>query len=111
MPQTIFVLFACFAKKQVSVEASGLDTLFGSGSTDAGEEEELMAEMSAMFLGVDIQPVIFFQGYSDLMSKYFSAEEGPMNILSGNVLVLKHQQVKHYRPFLPLSELTCMTHE
>ncbi|XP_062852445.1 microsomal triglyceride transfer protein large subunit-like [Trichomycterus rosablanca] len=77
---------------KVSLEASGLDSLFGSGPTEAGEEEELMAGMSAMFLGVDIQPIIFFQGYSDLMSRYFSAEEGPMKILSGNILVLKHKQ-------------------
>lgn len=53
-----------------------------------------MAGMSAMFLGVQIQPIIFFQGYADLMSKYFSAGEGPVNIISGNLLVLDHRQVK-----------------
>lgn len=53
-----------------------------------------MAGMSAMFLGEQIQPTVFFRGYSDLMSKYFSAGDGPMNIISGNILVLDHRQVK-----------------
>uniref|UniRef100_A0A4W4DNJ5 MTP large subunit lipid-binding domain-containing protein n=1 Tax=Electrophorus electricus TaxID=8005 RepID=A0A4W4DNJ5_ELEEL len=57
------------------------------------KEEELMAGMSAMLLGVQIQPIIFFKGYADLLSKYFSAAEGPMNILSGNILVVDHTQV------------------
>lgn len=82
---------------QVSLETSGLDTLFGNEATKEAEEEELMAGMSAMFLGVQIQPIVFFQGYSDLMSKYFSAGEGPMNIISGNILVLDHRQVKVFR--------------
>ncbi|TSK22757.1 Microsomal triglyceride transfer protein [Bagarius yarrelli] len=77
---------------QVSLETSGLDSLFGNEATKEAEEEELMAGMSAMFLGVQIQPVVFFQGYGDLMSKYFSAGEGPMNIISGNLLVLDHRQ-------------------
>ncbi|KAG7334054.1 hypothetical protein KOW79_002461 [Hemibagrus wyckioides] len=77
---------------QVSLETSGLDSLFGTEATKGAEEEELMAGMSAMFLGVQIQPVVFFQGYADLMSKYFSAGEGPMNIISGNILVLDHRQ-------------------
>ncbi|KAK3573926.1 hypothetical protein QTP86_033026 [Hemibagrus guttatus] len=77
---------------QVSLETSGLDSLFGTEATKGAEEEELMAGMSAMFLGVQIQPVVFFQGYVDLMSKYFSAGEGPMNIISGNILVLDHRQ-------------------
>ncbi|XP_053477271.1 microsomal triglyceride transfer protein large subunit isoform X1 [Ictalurus furcatus] len=76
---------------QVSLETSGLDSLFGTEATGA-EEEELMAGMSAMFLGVQIQPIVFFQGYGDLMSKYFSAGEGPMNIISGNILILDNRQ-------------------
>lgn len=79
---------------QVSLETSGLDSLIGTEGTNEAEEEELMAGMSATFLGVQIQPVVFFQGYSDLISKYFSAGEGPMNIISGNILVLDHRQVK-----------------
>lgn len=82
---------------QVSLETSGLDTLFGTEATQEAEEEELMAGMSAMFLGVQIQPIVFFQGYSDLMSKYFSAGEGPMDIISGNILVLDYRQVKGFR--------------
>ncbi|XP_060728500.1 microsomal triglyceride transfer protein large subunit-like [Tachysurus vachellii] len=77
---------------QVSLETSGLDSLFGSEASKGAEEEELMAGMSAMFLGVQIQPVVFFQGYADLMSKYFSAGDGPMNIISGNILVLNNRQ-------------------
>ncbi|MCI4376407.1 hypothetical protein PGIGA_G00188080 [Pangasianodon gigas] len=77
---------------QVSLETSGLDSLFGTEATKGAEEEELMAGMSAMFLGVQIQPIVFFQGYSDLMIKYFSAGEGPVNIISGNILVLDHRQ-------------------
>ncbi|KAM9476439.1 microsomal triglyceride transfer protein large subunit-like isoform 2-T2 [Clarias gariepinus] len=76
---------------QVSLETSGLDSLFGAEAKGA-EEEELMAGMSAMFLGEQIQPTVFFRGYSDLMSKYFSAGDGPMNIISGNILVLDHRQ-------------------
>lgn len=79
---------------QISLETSGLDSLFGTEATNGAEEEELMAGMSAVFLGVQIQPLVFFQGYADLMSKYFSAGEGPMNIISGNILVLDHRQVK-----------------
>ncbi|XP_060780718.1 microsomal triglyceride transfer protein large subunit-like [Neoarius graeffei] len=78
---------------QVALETSGLDSLFGTEATKgAEEEEELMAGMSAMFLGVQLQPVVFFQGYSDLMSKYFLADDGPINIISGNILVLDHRQ-------------------
>lgn len=79
---------------QVSLETSGLDSLFGTEATKGAEEEEIMAGMSAMFLGVQIQPVVFFQGYPDLMSKYFLADEGPMNIISANILILDHRQVK-----------------
>ncbi|XP_036430092.1 microsomal triglyceride transfer protein large subunit-like [Colossoma macropomum] len=77
---------------QVSLELGGFDSLFGTELAEEAEEEELMAGMSAMFLGVQIQPIVFFQGYGDLMSKYFSAAEGPMNILSGNILVIKQRQ-------------------
>ncbi|KAI4874203.1 hypothetical protein NFI96_030407 [Prochilodus magdalenae] len=77
---------------QGSLELGGFDSLFESELAEEVEEEELMAGMSAMFLGVQIQPIVFFQGYGDLMSKYFSAAEGPMNILSGNILVIKHRQ-------------------
>lgn len=86
---------------QVSLETSGLDSLFGTEATGA-EEEELMAGMSAMFLGVQIQPIVFFQGYGDLMSKYFSAGEGPMNIISGNILILDNRQVKFWDAFFLL---------
>ncbi|KAI5108043.1 microsomal triglyceride transfer protein large subunit precursor [Silurus meridionalis] len=77
---------------EVSLETSGFDSLFGTGATKEAEEEELMAGMSAMFVGVQIQPIVFFQGYGDLMSKYFSTGEGPMNIISGNILLLDHRQ-------------------
>ncbi|XP_066535007.1 microsomal triglyceride transfer protein large subunit-like [Hoplias malabaricus] len=76
---------------QVSLELGGFDSLFGKEFTEE-EEEELMAGMSAMFLGVQIKPIVFFQGYGDLMSKYFSAAEGPMNILSGNILIIRMRQ-------------------
>ncbi|KAK1791663.1 hypothetical protein P4O66_013668 [Electrophorus voltai] len=77
---------------QVSLEVAGLDSLLGSEPDEGEEEGELMAGMSAMLLGVQIQPIIFFKGYADLLSKYFSAAEGPMNILSGNILVVDHTQ-------------------
>lgn len=82
-----------FLFPQVSFELGGFDSLFETELTEDAEEEELMAGMSAMFLGVQIQPVVFFKGYGDLMSKYFSAAEGPMNILSGNILVMNQRQV------------------
>ncbi|XP_076830924.1 microsomal triglyceride transfer protein large subunit-like [Brachyhypopomus gauderio] len=77
---------------QVSLEVAGLDSLFGGEPGEEEEDEELMAGMSAMMLGVQIQPILFFKGYADLMGKYFSAAEGPMNILSGNILVVDQTQ-------------------
>ncbi|XP_072534129.1 microsomal triglyceride transfer protein large subunit-like [Salminus brasiliensis] len=77
---------------QVSLELGGIDSLLATEPIEEAEEEELMAGMSAMFLGVQIQPIIFFQGYGDLMSKYFSAPDGPLNILSGNILVVNQRQ-------------------
>ncbi|KAG9275351.1 microsomal triglyceride transfer protein large subunit-like isoform X1 [Astyanax mexicanus] len=77
---------------QVSLELGGIDSLLASEPIEEAEQEDLMAGMSAMFLGVQIQPITFFQGYTDLMSKYFTAPDGPMNILSGNILLINQKQ-------------------
>ncbi|MBN3312196.1 MTP protein, partial [Atractosteus spatula] len=75
---------------QVSMEAKGLDSLFGNEGAE--EDEEIEAEMSAIVLDVQLRPVMIFQGYSDLMEKYWSATGEPENILSTNILIIDHLQ-------------------
>ncbi|RXM34271.1 Microsomal triglyceride transfer protein large subunit, partial [Acipenser ruthenus] len=77
---------------QVSIEAKGLQSFFG-GDTEEEEEEEAMAGMSAMLFNVQLRPVVFFQGYSDLMEKFWAATGEPENILKGTILIIDHLQV------------------
>ncbi|XP_041123698.1 microsomal triglyceride transfer protein large subunit-like [Polyodon spathula] len=76
---------------QVSIEAKGLQSFFG-GDTEEEEEEEAMAGMSAMLFNVQLRPVVFFQGYSDLMEKFWAATGEPENILKGTILIIDHLQ-------------------
>ncbi|KAM3913836.1 microsomal triglyceride transfer protein large subunit-like [Leptodactylus fuscus] len=75
---------------QVSLEARGLESLIGEGEAD--EEEEAMVGMSAILLGVQLRPVVFFNGYMDLMSKVFSSTGEPTNVVRGNLLLVDYLQ-------------------
>ncbi|XP_042312143.1 microsomal triglyceride transfer protein large subunit-like [Sceloporus undulatus] len=76
---------------QVAIEAKGFEGLMGGGSL-ADEEEEFMAGMSAVLLDVQLRPVAFFEGYTDLMSKFFMSSGEPTSVVKGNVLLMDHQQ-------------------
>lgn len=54
---------------------------------------ESFAGMSAILFDVQLRPVTFFQGYSDLMSKMFSATGDPINVVKGLVLLTDHSEV------------------
>ncbi|XP_014382165.1 microsomal triglyceride transfer protein-like isoform X1 [Alligator sinensis] len=76
---------------QVTFEAKGLDSVLGE-NTNEEEEQELMAGMSAIVFDVQLRPVVFFQGYTDLMAKVLLSSGEPTNVIKGNVLLMDHQQ-------------------
>ncbi|KAH0623543.1 hypothetical protein JD844_006408 [Phrynosoma platyrhinos] len=76
---------------QVAIEAKGFEGLLGGGSL-ADDEEEFMAGMSAVLLDVQLRPVVFFEGYTDLMSKFLMSSGEPTSVVKGNVLLMDHQQ-------------------
>uniref|UniRef100_A0A8C8RI76 Vitellogenin domain-containing protein n=1 Tax=Pelusios castaneus TaxID=367368 RepID=A0A8C8RI76_9SAUR len=78
---------------QVSIEAQGLESVLGESTTDGEEEQELMAGMSAIFFDVQLRPIIFFQGYTDLMAKVLLSSGGPTSVVKGTVLLMDHEQV------------------
>uniref|UniRef100_A0A8C5PTI9 MTP large subunit lipid-binding domain-containing protein n=1 Tax=Leptobrachium leishanense TaxID=445787 RepID=A0A8C5PTI9_9ANUR len=43
--------------------------------------------MSASLFGVQLLPVVFFQGYMDLMTKVLTSSGEPTNVVKGNVLL------------------------
>lgn len=70
---------------------------------------ESFAGMSAILFDVQLRPVTFFQGYSDLMSKMFSATGDPINVVKGLVLLTDHSEVimhtnLHYLIFVYMSK-------
>ncbi|XP_063163586.1 microsomal triglyceride transfer protein large subunit-like [Candoia aspera] len=75
---------------QVVVEAKGLEGLLGGDPAEG--QQDFKAGMSAMLLDVQLQPVTFFDGYSDLVSKVFMSSEEPINVVKGNLLLVDHQQ-------------------
>ncbi|XP_048714734.1 microsomal triglyceride transfer protein-like isoform X2 [Caretta caretta] len=77
---------------QVSVEAQGLESVLGESNTEGEEEQELMAGMSAIFFEVQLRPIVFFQGYTDLMAKVLLSSGEPTNVVKGNVLLMDHEQ-------------------
>lgn len=82
-------------------EIKGLDSILGSSTTN-GEEEELMTGMSVVLFDVQMRPVPFFQGYTDLMTKFLMSSGEPTNVVKGNVLLMDHQQVSAFsRPLTP----------
>lgn len=80
---------------QVSIEASGLESLLGGGGAEeeeGSEGQEVMAGMSAILFDVQLRPIVFFKGYMDLVSKIFANSGEPTSIVEGNVLLVDHLQ-------------------
>ncbi|XP_035272820.1 microsomal triglyceride transfer protein large subunit [Anguilla anguilla] len=78
---------------QVAIEAQGLESLIGATADEGEEDLESFAGMSAVLFDVQLRPVTFFKGYSDLMSKMFSLSSDPMNVVKGLILLTDHSQV------------------
>ncbi|OWK51569.1 Microsomal triglyceride transfer protein large subunit [Lonchura striata] len=76
---------------QVTFEVQGMESMMGENLSEA--EEELMAGMSATFLDVQLRPIIFFQGYTDLMAKVLLSSGEPTSVVRGNLLLMDHHQV------------------
>ncbi|XP_067876827.1 microsomal triglyceride transfer protein large subunit-like [Heterodontus francisci] len=78
---------------QVSIEAQGLDSFFRESSQEVqNDDDEVMAGMSVILFDVQFPPVVFFQGYSDLMEKLWSITEEPTSIIKGSILLIDHPQ-------------------
>ncbi|XP_048053251.1 microsomal triglyceride transfer protein large subunit [Megalobrama amblycephala] len=78
---------------QVTIEAQGLESLIAATADEGEEELESFAGMSALLFDVQLRPVTFFKGYSDLMSKMFSMSGDPINVVKGLILLTDHSQV------------------
>ncbi|CAN2388952.1 microsomal triglyceride transfer protein [Pristimantis euphronides] len=77
---------------QVVIEAQGLESLIAATSDEGEEDLESFAGISAILFDVQLRPVTFFQGYSDLMSKMFSATGDPISAVKGLLLLTDHSQ-------------------
>uniref|UniRef100_A0A7N8Y8N6 Microsomal triglyceride transfer protein n=1 Tax=Mastacembelus armatus TaxID=205130 RepID=A0A7N8Y8N6_9TELE len=78
---------------QVAIEAQGLESLIAATPDEGEEDLESFAGMSALLFDVQLRPVTFFKGYSDLMSKMFSMTGDPMNVVKGLILLTDHSEV------------------
>ncbi|KFR10987.1 Microsomal triglyceride transfer protein large subunit, partial [Opisthocomus hoazin] len=78
---------------QVTIEAQGMEPMLGENVLEGEEEPELMAGMSAIFFDVQLRPIVFFQGYTDLMAKVLLSSEEPTSVFKGNLLLMDHHQV------------------
>uniref|UniRef100_A0A4W3HLK1 Microsomal triglyceride transfer protein n=1 Tax=Callorhinchus milii TaxID=7868 RepID=A0A4W3HLK1_CALMI len=78
---------------QVVIEAQGLESLIAATPDEGEEELESLARMSAVLFDVQLRPVTFFHGYSDLMAKMFTATGEPINVVKGLILLVDHSQV------------------
>lgn len=83
---------------QVAIEAQGLETLIAATPDEGEENLESFAGMSALLFDIQLRPVTFFKGYSDLMSKMFSMTGEPMNVVKGLILLSDHSEVSYYPP-------------
>lgn len=89
------LLTCIFPLIQVAIEAQGLESLIAATADEGEEELESFAGMSALLLDVQLRPVTFFKGYSDLMSKMFSMSGDPINVVKGLILLTDYSQVRH----------------
>ncbi|XP_023854103.1 microsomal triglyceride transfer protein large subunit [Salvelinus sp. IW2-2015] len=78
---------------QVAIEAQGMESLIAAKPDEGEEDLESFAGMSALLFDVQLRPVTFFKGYSDLMSKMFSMSGERMNVVKGLILLTDHSQV------------------
>uniref|UniRef100_A0A8C1KAE5 Microsomal triglyceride transfer protein n=1 Tax=Cyprinus carpio TaxID=7962 RepID=A0A8C1KAE5_CYPCA len=78
---------------QVTIEAQGLESLIAATPDEGEEDLESFAGMSALLFDVQLRPVTFFKGYSDLMSKMFSMSGDPISVVKGLILLTDHSQV------------------
>ncbi|NXU41079.1 MTP protein, partial [Drymodes brunneopygia] len=78
---------------QVTFEAQGMESMMGENLSEGEDEPELMAAMSATFFDVQLRPVVFFQGYTDLMAKVLLSSGEPTSVVKGNLLLMDHHQV------------------
>ncbi|CAH2321259.1 Hypothetical predicted protein [Pelobates cultripes] len=76
---------------QVSIEAQGLESLIGGGSVEESEDAAMVG-MSATLFDVQLRPVVFFEGYMDLMSKVFSSSGDPISVVKGTVQLIDYNQ-------------------
>ncbi|KFP84060.1 Microsomal triglyceride transfer protein large subunit, partial [Apaloderma vittatum] len=78
---------------QVAIEAQGMESTMGENVLEGEEEPEIMAGMSAIFFDVQVRPIVFFQGYADLMAKVLLSNGEPTSMVKGNILLMDHHQV------------------
>ncbi|XP_075837368.1 microsomal triglyceride transfer protein large subunit [Microtus pennsylvanicus] len=77
---------------QVVIEAQGLESLIAATPDEGEENLDSYAGMSAILFDVQLRPVTFFSGYSDLMSKMLSASGDPVSVVKGLILLIDHSQ-------------------
>lgn len=80
----------------MAIEAQGLESLIAATPDEGEGDLESFAGMSALLFDIQLRPVTFFKGYSDLMSKMFSMTGEPMNVVKGLILLTDHSEVSRY---------------
>lgn len=88
------LIMAAVALGQVAIEAQGLESLIAATPDEGEEDLESFAGMSALLFDIQLRPVTFFRGYSDLMSKMFSMTGEPMSVVKGLILLSDHSEVR-----------------
>ncbi|XP_074084199.1 microsomal triglyceride transfer protein large subunit [Macrotis lagotis] len=78
---------------QVVIEAQGLEALIAATPDEGEENLDSFAGLSAILFDVQLRPVTFFNGYSDLMAKVLSASGDPISVVKGLILLTDHSQV------------------
>lgn len=77
---------------QVVIEAQGLEGLIAATPDEGEENLDSYAGLSVILFDVQLRPVTFFNGYSDLMSKMLSASSDPVSVVKGLILLIDHSQ-------------------
>ncbi|XP_012593860.3 microsomal triglyceride transfer protein large subunit [Microcebus murinus] len=77
---------------QVVIEAQGLEASIAATPDEGEENLNSFAGMSAILFDVQLRPVTFFNGYSDLMSKMLSVSGDPISVVKGLILLIDHSQ-------------------
>ncbi|ELK23260.1 Microsomal triglyceride transfer protein large subunit [Myotis davidii] len=77
---------------QVVIEAQGLETLIAATPDEGEENLDSYAGLSVILFDVQLRPVTFFNGYSDLMSKMLSASSDPVSVVKALALLIDHSQ-------------------